>query len=229
MKKRAAGKAPPAGLAALTLVATLLLFLAGCTALPGEGSWQVHDGAPVLRLHVRAAGDSPEQQQFKMILVEQIQRILADKKIFQSGDYRTSLLLMQSCLPGLERELREFAGESAEMSPIGVRLSREYFPLRAYGRRILPAGDYTALIVTLGDGEGENWWCLLFPPLCLPPAAADEKDDLTELSSGREKGTAAPVEGEGASDPVRWRSKIWEKLKRPFDYVVEKVTQIFYN
>ena len=110
MKKRAAGKAPPAGLAALTLVATLLLFLAGCTALPGEGSWQVHDGAPVLRLHVRAAGDSPEQQQFKMILVEQIQRILADKKIFQSGDYRTSLLLMQSCLPGLERELREFAG-----------------------------------------------------------------------------------------------------------------------
>ena len=56
-----------------------------------------------------------------------------------------------------------------------------YFTTREYDRLILPAGEYTALRITLGSGEGHNWWCVIFPQLCLPAVSEQhEKDDNAE-------------------------------------------------
>ena len=73
-----------------------------------------------------------------------------------------------------------FIGEEAD-----IEITRCYFPTRQYGGITLPAGEYNALRVILGEGEGENWWCVMFPPMCLPAAGEDEKklsDVLNEKS-----------------------------------------------
>lgn len=232
MKKRAVVKAIFSAPVVVTVVAALLLLGALCAPVreSATASWQVHSGEPVIRLHVRASGDSPAEQRFKMVLVERIRFLLSTKKALRSGDYATSLRLLQRSLPGLVRELQELADESAGGVPVAVHLSREQFPLRTYGRRILPAGEYTALIVTVGEGAGENWWCLLFPALCLPPAAAGAAEaGSAEPESGSAEVAAASGKGEKTSAAVRWRSKIWEALERSAEYVVEKAKQIFYN
>lgn len=58
--------------------------------------------------------------------------------------------------------------------PVEVSLKNTWFPTRQYGDVTLPAGEYDALEVVIGSGKGHNWWCVLFPPLCLP-AAQDPK------------------------------------------------------
>ncbi len=231
MKQEAAAKALLCA-AAVIFAAALLILSAFCPPARERGAspWRVYRGEPVIRLHVRASGDSPAEQRFKMVMVERVRRLLAEKKVFQSGDYDTSLRFLQRSLPELNRELQEQAGESAGEKPVAMYLSREYFPLRTYGRRIFPAGEYTALIVTVGEGTGENWWCLLFPALCLPPTegAAEEKGSAEPFSDSAEA-AAAPGAEEEASVTVRWRSKIWEEFSRFAENVVEKVKQIFYN
>lgn len=236
MKKKTARKRNHGFILTGAIFIVALLTAAHCST-PRQNSaspWQVQVGEPVVRLHVRASGDSPVEQQFKMALVARVQQFLSDKRPSRGGDYSAYLAFLQGCLPGLERSLHEFAAESAAGSQIAVQLSREYFPLRTYGRRIYPDGNYTALTVTVGEGAGENWWCLLFPPLCLPPAEEKNEEANPEgLPSAEVKETAAagrtPAEKEQPDNAIRWRSKIWEMLKRPGQYIIEKAERIFYN
>ena len=72
----------------------------------------------------------------------------------------------------------EFLGgvvEAAGERPVQVSLGTEHYPTRDYGAFALPAGVYTSLRVTLGAGEGHNWWCVIFPPLCAQAAGLSEQ------------------------------------------------------
>ena len=112
----------------------------------------------------------------------------------------------------LERDDEYYMGEALREAgteiPLTLRLGREACPLRAYDTFALPAGEYESLTVTLGEGAGQNWWCVVFPPLCL--AAAGE---------GPEEGWAvfSPEEARllTAGDRViRFRGlELWEKLR----------------
>lgn len=213
-------------------VAFLLLLL---LSQDRRCAWQVQKGTPVIRLHVRAAGDSPEEQSFKMALVSRVQEHLAGRALSQSGDCSTYLDSLRASLPGLREEMLRFADGAGEEGAIAVELGQEYFPLRTYGRRIYPAGRYTALVITVGEGSGENWWCLLFPPLCLPPVT--ESDDKvipdayrsTPTGGGSSADDNAPSGKEETEGAIRWRSAFWELIRRPGQYIVEKVEEIFYN
>lgn len=200
-----------------------------------RSTWQVQEDEPVVRLHVRAAGDSPEEQRFKMALVTQVQQRLLEKALSVNTDYSAYVESLQVSLPGLREELQNFAAESGEGAAIAVELLRENFPLRTYGRRIYPAGYYTALVVTVGEGGGENWWCLLFPPLCLPPMMEGEDrgtpdaDPAAPAVESPSAGSSAPDEEEDGAGAVRWRSAIWELICQRGQYIVEKAADIFYN
>lgn len=222
-----------------------ILFLGApaiCPASQGraECAWQVQDREPVVRLHVRAAGDSPAEQNFKRDLVMQVQKFLAGKNFALECDYHTYLYFLEGSLAELENHLLEYAAGVSPGARIAVRLAREEFPPKTYGRRFYPAGEYTALIVTVGEGAGENWWCLLFPSLCLPPA----KTEIGSSPEGDlEKAPASDAAGEQgnldlrdetaeADEPVgtgRCRSKIWELLRSTGQQIIEKAGRIFYN
>ena len=62
---------------------------------------------------------------------------------------------------------------------VKITLQEEYFNTRTYGNLTFPAGQYTALKVVLGNGEGKNWWCVMFPPLCVPAADGLETNETT--------------------------------------------------
>jgi len=209
----------------LSLPATLL----GRSFMEGEGGgWQIHAEEPVVRLHVRASGDSPAEQRFKMAVASQVQRLLSAMRPPEVNSCEAYLEFLQGCLPGLEQDLREWAATEAGEASIEVRLAEEMFPLRTYGRHVYPAGKYTALTVTIGEGAGENWWCLLFPSLCLPPAtAADEEISGREPKAfSQPSGTgldgalyfSAPPASEGRRQPAapsRWRFRLWELIWQP--------------
>ena len=108
----------------------------------------------VVRLHVVANSDSPEDQAEKLRLRDRalalLSPLLAD---CGSRDEAVNIILSH-------RDELEALGD------VTVRVAREYFPTRQYGTFSLPAGEYTALRLTIGDGAGQNWWCVVFPPLC---------------------------------------------------------------
>ena len=62
---------------------------------------------------------------------------------------------------------------------VKITLQEEYFNTRTYGNLTFPAGQYTALKVVLGEGKGKNWWCVMFPPLCVPAADGIETNENT--------------------------------------------------
>lgn len=223
-------------LSACTLVLLVSAFCFDPVCKRGT-AWQVESCEPVVRLHVRAAGDSPAEQSFKMELVALVQRLLSGKGPAPPASYGAYLSFLHNFLPELENSLQAYAAEAAA-GTIAVRLTRELFPLRTYGRRLYPAGRYTALTVTIGEGAGENWWCLLFPSLCFPPARISrnsvEDENAAPLSPiySETPGFAACGGADKVEAPAgagRWRIKIWEFVKRPGQQIIEKAEQIFYN
>ena len=108
----------------------------------------------MVRLHVVANSDSPEDQAEKLQLRDRALALLTPL-LSDCEDRNNAVDIILS-----HRDELEALGD------VSVQVEREYFPTRRYGTFSLPAGEYTALRLTLGDGAGHNWWCVVFPPLC---------------------------------------------------------------
>lgn len=119
-----------------------------------------------LRLHVRAAGDSWQDLQVKYrvrdAILEQAGALLAPA----ASEGEAAALAAQS-LPALQIAAQQAASRAGAHYSVTVRLVRQYFPTTRYEGFQLPAGQYQALRVELGQAEGRNWWCVLYPGLCL--------------------------------------------------------------
>ncbi len=128
----------------------------------------------VIRLHILANSDSAEDQQVKLAVRDKL--LNCGSKLF-SGE--TNLESVKRVLSAEQNELTDAANkvlaENGLKYKAKIYLSKEYFTTRTYDDYTLPAGNYLALKVILGEGNGHNWWCVMFPPLCLP-AATYEKD-----------------------------------------------------
>lgn len=124
----------------------------------------------VLRLHVIANSDAQSDQDVKLTVRDAVLKCGAD--IFDGSV--TSEQAVEKITPVLGRlEDTAVAVLTKNGMPYGAKafLTEEYFDTRAYGDITLPAGKYTALKIVLGEGKGQNWWCVMYPPLCLPAAA----------------------------------------------------------
>ena len=131
----------------------------------------------VLRLHIPANSDSEEDQAVKLELRD---FLLAEygNELSGCGDLSAAEERVRGLLPEIERRCTDFLRERGFNYGARAELVDMYFTTREYDRLILPAGEYTALRITLGSGEGHNWWCVIFPQLCLP--AVSETDENAE-------------------------------------------------
>lgn len=143
------------------LIAALSLTLLGGAALAGEQS-ELSD--KIIRLHVVANSDSPEDQAAKLEARDGVLALLEPLLDGSSGADDAARRVSDS-LGAIEEAARSAA---PGVSAVRAELTSEYFPTREYETFSLPAGRYTSLRVTLGQGEGRNWWCVVFPPLCAP-------------------------------------------------------------
>lgn len=138
------------------------------------GSWlgreQRELADSVIRFHVIANSDSREDQDLKLAVRD---RVLARaEELYPEG---ATLEEAQAALEGhlnvLAAAGREVVEERGYDYPVAATLEDCWFPTKEYEGFALPAGNYTALRVTIGEGKGQNWWCVAFPPLCLGAAS----------------------------------------------------------
>lgn len=146
----------------------LALFLAFlvCTALWAQAR-QSQLAERVVRLHVIANSDTAEDQALKLRVrdrvLEEVRPLLAGLR--SAGEAEAAIAGSLDSLTEAARD--ELAKEGCDC-PVTVTLEDVWFPTRTYDAAALPAGTYRALRVVIGAGEGHNWWCVVFPSLCLP-------------------------------------------------------------
>lgn len=136
----------------------------------------------LLRLHIRADSNDAVDQNVKLKVRDDVVKFLSVK----TKDVKTvneAYNLLSSLLSELKRIADNRLKAEGMSYTSSVRLSNEYFPTRAYGDLVLGSGYYDALIIELGSGKGDNWWCVVFPPLCYLEATDDfaYKSKIKEL------------------------------------------------
>ena len=150
----------------------------------------------VLRLHVLANSDSQADQALKLrvrdAVLERAEGLLAG-----AGDRAEAEALLATRLPDLAAAGADAVGAAGYGYPVTVSLEDNcWFPTRVYEDFALPAGRYTALRVEIGAGAGRNWWCVVFPPLCL--GSVSETAEETAAQAGlTEREVALLAGGEG--------------------------------
>ncbi len=144
---------------AVTVICQCVLLSAECTAIRNH----------LVRLHILANSDSEQDQALKLKVRDALLAFGGD--LF--AGYTTKEQALEQIAGSLE-DLEQVAEETLEKEgcslPVTCRLEETYFSTRVYGQVTLPAGNYTALRVLIGQGAGQNWWCVMFPPLCIPAA-----------------------------------------------------------
>ena len=151
----------------LAALLTLCLCLTACLWAEGR---QARLASGLVRLHVLAVSDSAEEQAVKLRVRDAVLRYL-EPKLAEVSDSQGAEALLARELEGI----RTAAAEAAAGRPVTVTLGEERYPTRAYEGFTLPAGRYRSLRVVLGEGKGHNWWCIVFPPVCL---SAVQKESL---------------------------------------------------
>jgi stage II sporulation protein R len=164
---------------AMTLAMAAMLLLTAIFILPIHGEAGIYDN--VIRLHVLANSDSEEDQALKLKVRDAI--LAKTEGVFDGATSRAQAEeRLLNALPQIEAIAVEALAAEGVSTPVAVSLDYEEYPRRSYESLALPAGEYLSLRVQIGAAEGQNWWCVMFPPLCM--SAASEDREATCLAAG---------------------------------------------
>ena len=145
------------------------------------GAWagqeQAQLAGQVIRLHVLANSDTQADQELKLAVRDRVLE-QAEGLYPQDATLEQARAILEDNLDALAAAGQQVVDEAGKDYPVTARLEECWFPTKEYGDFALPAGEYTALRVVIGEGAGQNWWCVAFPPLCLG-AATESVDDAT--------------------------------------------------
>ncbi|MEG2455110.1 MAG: stage II sporulation protein R [Oscillospiraceae bacterium] len=164
----------------------------------------------VIRLHIIANSDIQADQDLKLQVRD---RILKDASPYLAGvNKETAERLLTARLDDLARAGAEAVGDAGYDYPVTASLEETYFPTKQYTDFAFPAGNYTALRVVIGDGEGKNWWCVVFPPLCL--GSVTEQVETAAVMGELGAQDVALITGETQGYLVKFRAmELWEQFK----------------
>ncbi|MEE0257836.1 stage II sporulation protein R [Evtepia sp.] len=187
----------------------LALFVAClvCTALWAEAT-QVRLASQVIRLHVLANSDSEEDQALKL---EVRDRVLETTSALLAGETepQAAAVLLDQHLDDIAQTAAQEISSQGHDDRVEVRLEQTWFPTRQYQGISLPAGNYLALRVLIGAAEGHNWWCVVFPNLCLP-AVSERALEASTLTPGQ----ISLLQEEETSYVFRFKAlELWQSLK----------------
>lgn len=187
----------------------LALFVAClvCTALWAEAT-QVRLASQVIRLHVLANSDSEEDQALKL---EVRDRVLETTSALLAGETepQAAAVLLDQHLDDIAQTAAQEISAQGHDDRVEVRLEQTWFPTRQYQGISLPAGNYLALRVLIGAAKGHNWWCVVFPNLCLP-AVSERALEASTLTPGQ----ISLLQEEETSYVFRFKTlEFWQSLK----------------
>lgn len=151
----------------IIVLASIVMFLVLClnnkdfSKLPKE----------MIRYRIIANSNSESDQKEKWEINQEVIPILANIEQNASSIDETRYYL-SSNIPKIKNILNKYSINS------DVNYGFNYFPQKEYNGFVMDEGQYESLVITLGDGLGDNWWCILFPPLCLLEATYDNKNEI---------------------------------------------------
>jgi stage II sporulation protein R len=173
-----------------------------------SGVWaqrtQARLSSKLVRLHVIAASDEDGEQALKLRVRDSVLEYLTP--LLQGANERGGAIeIISANLTGIENA----AISASEGRAISVTLGTEHYPTRDYASFSLPAGDYESLRITIGEGEGRNWWCVVFPQLCIVAAT-----DLREAAAAvLDENEIALISEENEGYIIKFRLiELWDRL-----------------
>ena len=195
------------------LAATIMLVIAGGRLYSDSEERQLQKGiaSNIIRFHVRAQSDSKEDQWLKLQVKEAVLAYISPVlSKSQSVDESRQLLYNES------ENIRNVAAATlrslGDESDVNVYFENCYFPMKTYGDMTFPPGEYEAFRVDIGEAQGKNWWCVLYPPLCFVDAVYGEvpEESKEELKGVLTEEEYSMVSGEN----VKFRFKYLKIFNR---------------
>ena len=184
------------------------IFCIACSALFSFGEECSFIRENTLRLHILANSDSPADQALKLKIRDAV--LSCSGELFSGCDTRQKMIsAAQEQLPKIQQVAEKTALHNGYELPVTVSVTDMFFETRRYDHVILPAGTYTAVRIELGAAAGKNWWCVLYPPLCVSAAQTGFTEEEAQISDSLIQQDALP----------RYRARLavvewWETLCR---------------
>lgn len=161
------------------LAAAMLMYTASAY-LPVNGEEAIY--SKILRLHVIANSDSESDQQMKLevrdAVLYELGRLYAENNVTTLDEAKAVIEKNSKVLTSAAEGVISSWGEDYNYS-VGLELGREVYPTKSYDEVTLPAGEYESVIIRIGKAEGKNWWCVLFPTLCLAEASRNVNENTS--------------------------------------------------
>ena len=192
------------------LIGMAVFLISGAVSLQNRD--QLAD--KVVRLHILANSDSEEDQALKLRVRDRVLE-RATELLEQTGDRREAADVLQSHLPELERIAAEEISDCGYEYDVTAEVANTMFPTKEYDGFTLPAGEYLALRIIIGEGNGHNWWCVVFPPLCTT-AAADVPASALAAGFDEEEVALVTEENEGYVREFKAR-EWWEAIREKIE------------
>ena len=152
------------------LICTFIILAVALVAglFPVHGEEEIYD--TVVRLHVLANSDSDEDQALKLKVRDSVIRLVSPV-VENCTTQSEAIAAIGSIMDELELAAEETVRAEGYDYDVSLLIGEEYYPTKTYETCAFPAGEYVSLRVCIGEAEGQNWWCCLFPPLCLSAAS----------------------------------------------------------
>ena len=184
------------------LIACIISIACSCVCSFGEECSFIRENT--LRLHILANSDSPADQALKLKIRDAV--LSHSGELFSGCDTRQKMVgAAQEQLSDIQRIAEQTAMHNGYDLPVTVSVTDMFFETRRYDNVLLPAGTYTAVRIELGEAAGKNWWCVLFPTLCVPASSAGF--EAVAVSAGMPEDLSHTLSGQ--TPDIRFRLLDW--------------------
>ena len=180
----------------------------------------------IVRLHVVADSNDEEAQALKLKVRDSVAQYTAELlKDVESAE--ESYRILQMNMDKIQEIAQGRARAEGCSLPVTAQIGDFEFPVKSYGNITLPTGNYNAVRVTIGEGQGQNWWCVLFPPLCFVDAEATavSASGRAQLQENLSEETYAVIENPPESKEIQVRFKVVDF----FESIAQKARQTWTN
>lgn len=202
---------------ALSIIGIIVLFSGYNKNVQAEETQETMS-SKIIRFHVLANSDSEEDQALKLKVRDNVLEYIAPKlKESKSKDQSREILISE------EENVRDIClkviRDNGYDYGVDIQLNKQNFPVKTYGNIVLPQGEYEAYRILIGNGEGQNWWCVMFPPLCFvdiskgEPAYEENEKNMKEVLNDEEYSL---VDGTKKEEEMTFAFKIVEIIKSLF-------------
>lgn len=213
----------------LTIGTIVSIYMPKAEMVGAEDTKVIPDEA--IRLRILANSDAEEDQAVKRLIRDKVNEDIT-KWVAELTSLDEARDVITSHLPDIQATAEAVIKEQGLEQSVKVDFGQAEFPTKLYGQYLYPAGEYEAVIITLGEGDGANWWCVLFPPLCFldfsngtavsqSPIVEDEGEG--SLTSEGKAYAATNEESEPVAEEVVEEEVLAEKEKGPEEVVEEEV------